>query len=194
MDCCDDLLDDGPLFPGALDGEHDLTPRLFLMNVSEYCKAPLFNAPKTRSSGWTREVLFRGEDDEKKRFPEKLVELLSDPGLAEVIRWESKALVVLDARRFVNEIVPQYFSGTRTKSLKSFHRQLNYYGFEVQRGASISCLKSYVHRDPTILHVHDLLRLTRYRPKRRRDAAPDRRLKMIRSTRPTSLPCALPSF
>lgn len=224
----DFFLDDGSLFPMALDGESDLTPRLFLNSIKQaavhtkkahkhesrpsvqcsartvlpalaaaHIRSPIApkaaSAPPKVASGTERlsetsEPLSKprderaeaddaastasegsGEGDKTKsmRFPAKLVDLLSDSSLADVIRWEptSRAVILVDQRRFVAEVVPKYFVATPAKSLKSFHRQLNYYGFEVQRRASAHH-KTYVNRDVTISTLDDFHRLLRHRPKK----------------------------
>lgn len=251
--CEDDdfFLDDGSLFPRALDGESDLTPRLFLNSIklaaattkkvqkhegrpvvecsartvlpalvaARICSptnpknvppaalntvspaptsvsppprvvspAPTEVSPRVRhrvigepaskprdekadaddAASTASEGSGEGDKTKSMRFPAKLVELLSDSSLADVIRWEpsSRAVILVDQRRFVAEVVPKYFVATPAKSLKSFHRQLNYYGFEVQRRASAHH-KTYVNRDVTVTTLDDFHRLLRHRPKKK---------------------------
>lgn len=63
-------------------------------------------------------------------FPKKLYEIVTaNPG---VVTWheESRALIVRDPRRLSAEIMPRYFNTNGGDGiLKSFTRQLNYYGF-----------------------------------------------------------------
>lgn len=63
-------------------------------------------------------------------FPKKLYEIvMANPG---VVTWheESRALIVRDPRRLSAEIMPRYFNTNGGDGiLKSFTRQLNYYGF-----------------------------------------------------------------
>lgn len=191
-----DFLDDGSLMPGVFDGEFDLTPRQFLNCLDDF-DWPMIVPDDTKKP--------KLEDDEKRkamRFPAKLVEILSDKSLSDVIRWEpdTRAVVLSDARRFVAEVVPKYFAAHQAKSLKTFHRQLNYYGFEVLRSSHRG--KTYVNRDPQVKSLDDFHRLFRHRskPAHIQDQACAARtaakLVLYCQTQrgEASLPCPLPNF
>lgn len=242
----DIFLDDGSLMPGALDGENDLTPRLFLKSLQRAASAGRQSCqPKEKAVSLTVAAPTAASPPPKKataeevhaprrvcapqlrsdeaddsastasegsrstagdsscgadpkgtkalRFPAKLVELLSEPTLADIIHWDpvQRAVVLVDQQRFVDNVVPKYFIAAQAKSLKSFHRQLNYYGFEVQRRVAGQA-KTYVNRDLTITKLSDFHRLLRHRPK------PNKRL---RAPKPwaieppsTGLPAPLPNF
>eukprot|EP00633_Aureoumbra_lagunensis_P002508 CAMPEP_0197289720 /NCGR_PEP_ID=MMETSP0890-20130614/6986_1 /TAXON_ID=44058 ORGANISM="Aureoumbra lagunensis, Strain CCMP1510" /NCGR_SAMPLE_ID=MMETSP0890 /ASSEMBLY_ACC=CAM_ASM_000533 /LENGTH=242 /DNA_ID=CAMNT_0042761299 /DNA_START=146 /DNA_END=874 /DNA_ORIENTATION=- len=62
-------------------------------------------------------------------FPSKLKEISSE--YPEVVCWDHslQALIIRDPHRLQNEIMPKWFNTNGTGVLKSFTRQLNYYGF-----------------------------------------------------------------
>lgn len=97
------------------------------------------------------------------RFPGKLADVLSQPSLQHVCRWDSthRAVVVLNFEVFCTQVLPTHF----TLNPKSFHRQLNYYGFEIHKPPTSlgSQCKIWVNRDPTVTELKDVLRLRRYR-------------------------------
>lgn len=95
------------------------------------------------------------------RFPDKLVRAVQNH--SHVLRWDpvACAIVLLDPKAFEEEVFPAFFGGK--SSLKSFHRQLNYYGFEVRKCSQGR--KVYINRDPTVTCLADFKRLVRRRPK-----------------------------
>lgn len=63
-------------------------------------------------------------------FPNKLQDIVLNN--SDVVTWDnrSRALVVLDPKRLTSEVMPRYFNTNGGDGLlKSFTRQLNYYGF-----------------------------------------------------------------
>jgi len=76
------------------------------------------------------------------RFPKKLREMVTNPRYREVIRWspEKTSIVVTDVDRFATEIFPIFFTvqglvDTVKSRLKSFRRQLAYYGTSLSSAA-----------------------------------------------------------
>lgn len=69
-----------------------------------------------------------------KPFPEKLYQMLEEEKGGNVLCWcpHGRAFIVLEAKRFMAEVMPKYFRQTK---LTSFQRQLNLYGFRrITRG------------------------------------------------------------
>lgn len=100
-------------------------------------------------------------DGRNLRFPDKLVRVIQN--YSHILNWEptARAIVLLDRSAFETQVFPMYFGGKT--SLKSFHRQLNYYGFEVRKCSQGR--KIYINRDPTVTSLADFKRLVRLRPK-----------------------------
>lgn len=50
-----------------------------------------------------------------KSFPEKLYEIISDPAVDDVIGWlpHGQGFLIHDKIRFADEVLPQYFEGTK---------------------------------------------------------------------------------
>lgn len=68
-------------------------------------------------------------------FPKKLMRLLDDEPNPDVITWlpHGRAFVVLDTQRFLTEIHSKYYNA-EAKSIKSFQRKLNMWGFKRMTG------------------------------------------------------------
>ncbi|CAB9505930.1 Heat stress transcription factor [Seminavis robusta] len=98
-------------------------------------------------------------------FPEKLYQMLnqiSKDGLDDVVSWQphGRCFVVHQPERFVEEVMPRYFSQTK---LTSFQRQVNLYGF--RRLTAGSDRNGYYH-EMFLRGRPDLLkRMTRVRVK-----------------------------
>lgn len=65
------------------------------------------------------------EEDDSKIFPQKLMEILSNPDNQEAICWlpHGKAFIIRNRSLFAEKIMPRYFS--RKAKYSSFTRKLN---------------------------------------------------------------------
>jgi HSF-type DNA-binding len=65
------------------------------------------------------------KDDDSKIFPQRLMEILSDPRSAGIIEWlpHGRAFLVRDRALFAEKVMPLYFS--RHAKYSSFTRKLN---------------------------------------------------------------------
>jgi HSF-type DNA-binding len=65
------------------------------------------------------------KDDDSKIFPQRLMEILSDPQSSGIIEWlpHGRAFVVKDRALFAEKVMPVYFS--RHAKYSSFTRKLN---------------------------------------------------------------------
>jgi hypothetical protein len=106
-------------------------------------------------------------------FPAKLFEMVSRH--EDVVRWnpEDRELVVADPARLASELMPRYFTVTTgTGLVKSFARQLNYYGFHrvgSPRGPGGRAKQAldggalvFANRDPRVETIGDLATLVRH--------------------------------
>jgi len=76
-------------------------------------------------------------------FPQKLMEVLSDPKVSSTITWlpHGKGFVILQKRKFACEVMPLYFKHSK---FTSFTRKLNRWGFSrVSRGPEMG---AYYHK------------------------------------------------
>jgi len=76
-------------------------------------------------------------------FPQKLMEVLSDPKVSSAITWlpHGKGFVILQKRKFACEVMPLYFKHSK---FTSFTRKLNRWGFSrVSRGPEMG---AYYHK------------------------------------------------
>ena len=76
--------------------------------------------------------LINGARNRKLVFPQVLYQLLEkseQEGFTSIISWlpENRGFKVHEREEFVSSVLPHYFKQTK---IKSFHRQLNIYGFE----------------------------------------------------------------
>lgn len=111
----------------------------------------------------------RSDDDKPRRkkrprlapFPNKLQEIVA--GNPDVVTWDerTRALVVRDPRRLSAEIMPKYFNTNGGDGLlKSFTRQLNYYGFhrvtaaQPQKRARAASFDDKLEDDSPFLLLH----------------------------------------
>lgn len=65
------------------------------------------------------------EEDDSKIFPQKLMEILSNPDNTEAICWmpHGKSFIIRDRSAFAEQVMPRYFS--RKAKYSSFTRKLN---------------------------------------------------------------------
>eukprot|EP00579_Thalassiosira_antarctica_P005667 CAMPEP_0201880834 /NCGR_PEP_ID=MMETSP0902-20130614/11315_1 /ASSEMBLY_ACC=CAM_ASM_000551 /TAXON_ID=420261 /ORGANISM="Thalassiosira antarctica, Strain CCMP982" /LENGTH=659 /DNA_ID=CAMNT_0048408915 /DNA_START=177 /DNA_END=2156 /DNA_ORIENTATION=+ len=92
-------------------------------------------------------------------FPQKLMEVLSDPEIANIITWlpDGKGFIILQKRKFALDVMPHYFKHSK---FTSFTRKLNRWGFSrvsrgpemgayyhklFQRGNYLLCMRMYSH-------------------------------------------------
>ncbi|KAL9184807.1 hypothetical protein ACHAXT_002584 [Thalassiosira profunda] len=76
-------------------------------------------------------------------FPQKLMELLSNPQVADIVTWlpHGKGFLILQKRKFALEVMPLYFKHSK---FTSFTRKLNRWGFQrVARGPEMG---AYYHK------------------------------------------------
>lgn len=105
----------------SLDLSQILKPRYTNMN-----KITSFSTPKMRKDRRTTAS-----------FPVKLIRMLTEVekcGQQSIVTWnpDGRTLQVLNHKKFVSEILPNYFKQSK---YKSFQRQLNFYGFQrINRG------------------------------------------------------------
>ena len=82
---------------------------------------------------------------------------------AAIIAWDETGtqFVIKNAGKFVSDVLPQYF---RHRSLASFQRQLNYFGFERKKSSQRqNYYYCYAHKNGYFCRdrPHDLLRIRR---------------------------------
>ena len=67
----------------------------------------------------------KGSTDDSMLFPQKLMEILSDPVNYDAISWlpDGQAFVIRNRTLFAENVLPQYF--TRQAKYSSFTRKLN---------------------------------------------------------------------
>lgn len=108
------------------------------------------------------------------KFPNKLCSILSKKQYQSIIKWDDTlgGIVMLDKRRFIEEVMPRYFTSTVSAedSIKSFYRQLNYYGFESVKdpaviSAPVAQARYFVNRDRSIACAADVCKVLRYTPR-----------------------------
>lgn len=106
-------------------------------------------------------------------FPAKLFDMVSNH--PDILRWNdaSRELVIADPHRLTTELMPRFFTVTTgTGLVKSFARQLNYYGFHrvgSPRGPGGRARQSldggalvFANRNPRVATVNDLASLVRH--------------------------------
>lgn len=107
------------------------------------------------------------------KFPKILCAIVSNPKNDRIIKWdyELRAVVIVDEKQFVETIMPKYFKRISScqDPIKSFLRQLNYYGFQcvvmaatTRKGAKF---RYFVNRDKSIAKPQDIKRVLRYVPR-----------------------------
>lgn len=123
--------------------------------------------------------LKNGRKPTNAKFPAKLRAILEDERFKSIIYWDDEApgVVLRSPELIAAHVLPEFFNMQAVDSdvLKSFRRQLIYYGFtdvnykkgatRGERGVSV-----FVNRDATIRHVTDIDRVLRYTPERKRTA------------------------
>lgn len=119
---------------------------------------------------WKYAVGLLNEPKKRKmqRFPCVLYEMLSNQSVAHVIKWVGQCIVIFDFENFIHTTLPLFFSAT----IYTFHRQLNYYGFEVV--SKSKKLKIYQNKHHLITTLGDILSMERIPRKvatAKRDAA-----------------------
>ena len=100
-------------------------------------------------------------DENSKIFPQRLMEILSDPSNADAITWlpHGQSFIIKDRQKFSNHVLPKYFRKTK---YTSFTRKLNRWNFSrvnrgsaigayshefFQRGNEASCIQMYCKND-----------------------------------------------
>lgn len=81
-------------------------------------------------------------DENAKIFPQRLMEILSEPSNADAITWlpHGEAFIIINRQKFSNQILPKYFRKTK---YTSFTRKLNRWNFtRVTRGPELG---AYYH-------------------------------------------------
>jgi hypothetical protein len=81
-------------------------------------------------------------DENAKIFPQRLMEILSEPSNADAITWlpHGEAFIIINRQKFSNHILPKYFRKTK---YTSFTRKLNRWNFSrVTRGPELG---AYYH-------------------------------------------------
>lgn len=81
-------------------------------------------------------------DENAKIFPQRLMEILSEPTNADAITWlpHGKAFIIINRQKFANYVLPKYFRKTK---YTSFTRKLNRWNFtRVTRGPELG---AYYH-------------------------------------------------
>lgn len=76
-------------------------------------------------------------DENSKIFPQRLMEILSEPSNADAITWlpHGQAFIIKDRQKFSSQVLPKYFRKTK---YTSFTRKLNRWNFSrVNRGSEI---------------------------------------------------------
>ena len=65
-------------------------------------------------------------------FPQKLIHILSDSKLSHIIRWSrnGKSFEILDSDTFIRDIIPCYFTASKSYNISTFQRKLRNWGFE----------------------------------------------------------------
>lgn len=96
------------------------------------------------------------------RFPGMIVNVLSKKEYRSIVRWDPKyrAIIITDLKEFSDKILEAHFI-----KMRSFHRQLNYYGFEIHKAPALlrPCAKMFVNKDPSICQLSDIARLHRHK-------------------------------
>lgn len=96
------------------------------------------------------------------RFPGMIVNVLSKKENRSIVRWDPKyrAIIITDLKEFSDKILEAHFI-----KMRSFHRQLNYYGFEIHKAPALlrPCAKMFVNKDPSICQLSDIARLHRHK-------------------------------
>uniref|UniRef100_A0A7S1VXF6 HSF-type DNA-binding domain-containing protein n=1 Tax=Grammatophora oceanica TaxID=210454 RepID=A0A7S1VXF6_9STRA len=83
-----------------------------------------------------------GDDENAKIFPQRLMEILSEPSNYQAISWlpHGKAFIIVNRQKFANDVLPKYFRKTK---YTSFTRKLNRWNFtRVTRGPELG---AYYH-------------------------------------------------
>jgi HSF-type DNA-binding len=99
-------------------------------------------------------------DENSKIFPQKLMEILSEPSNADAITWlpHGHSFIIKDRQKFSNQVLPKYFRKTK---YTSFTRKLNRWNFlrvnrgseigayshEFQQGREALCIQMYCKND-----------------------------------------------
>lgn len=81
-------------------------------------------------------------DENAKIFPQRLMEILSEPTNVDAITWlpHGKAFIIINRQKFANNVLPKYFRKTK---YTSFTRKLNRWNFtRVTRGPELG---AYYH-------------------------------------------------
>eukprot|EP00545_Synedropsis_sp_CCMP1620_P010312 CAMPEP_0119016754 /NCGR_PEP_ID=MMETSP1176-20130426/14335_1 /TAXON_ID=265551 /ORGANISM="Synedropsis recta cf, Strain CCMP1620" /LENGTH=179 /DNA_ID=CAMNT_0006970281 /DNA_START=12 /DNA_END=548 /DNA_ORIENTATION=- len=81
-------------------------------------------------------------DENAKIFPQRLMEMLSEPTNVDAITWlpHGKAFIIINRQKFANSVLPKYFRKTK---YTSFTRKLNRWNFtRVTRGPELG---AYYH-------------------------------------------------
>mmetsp|Transcript_4608 Transcript_4608/g.6935 ORF Transcript_4608/g.6935 Transcript_4608/m.6935 type:complete len:300 (-) Transcript_4608:2282-3181(-) len=110
------------------------------------------------------------------RFPIKVVEMLRNPLLRNIIKYDEKlsAIVLIDHKRLAEDILPHEFKNASKDHFKLFHRQLNHYGFKTLRRSKFNCSAAdfsvnahhiTMFKNPQVTKIDDILHL---RPQRLR--------------------------
>lgn len=108
------------------------------------------------------------------KFPNKLCSILLKKQYQSIIKWDDTlgGIVMLDKRRFIEEVMPRYFTSTVSAedSIKSFYRQLNYYGFESVKDPAVITVpiphaRYFINRDRSIACAADVCKVLRYTPR-----------------------------
>jgi hypothetical protein len=101
-------------------------------------------SPTERENSTKVESEHLGDDDEDNAriFPQRLMEILSDPSNSDAIAWlpHGKAFIIVNREKFATKVLPKYFRKTK---YTSFTRKLNRWNFNrVTRGPELG---AYYH-------------------------------------------------
>mmetsp|Transcript_35534 Transcript_35534/g.113564 ORF Transcript_35534/g.113564 Transcript_35534/m.113564 type:complete len:256 (-) Transcript_35534:2284-3051(-) len=158
------------------------------VSSSDECSSIESAPPRPQKRNLTKQDPPAAAASSSSKFGAKLTAMLRDERNADCITFDaaSKAVVILNQKKLVDVVLPLYFtaanayvsidrrrvSDTRPRRFQTFHRQLNFYGFRVQRkhpygpGAMV-----FVNNANTLRSVADINELAPKRSAKKRSSA-----------------------
>lgn len=117
-----------------------------------------------------------GKTPHNAKFPGKLHKILTTMEYKHIIAWDDtfSGIVVKDKDLFLKQIMPDHFNSSAPgdEAMKTFYRQLNYYGFQSVKDVRhdlkvkpIEGARYFVNRDASIKSVHHVTQVLRYTPR-----------------------------
>mmetsp|Transcript_35532 Transcript_35532/g.113549 ORF Transcript_35532/g.113549 Transcript_35532/m.113549 type:complete len:240 (-) Transcript_35532:2169-2888(-) len=142
------------------------------VSSSDECSSIESAPPRPQKRNLTKQDPPAAAASSSSKFGAKLTAMLRDERNADCITFDaaSKAVVILNQKKLVDVVLPLYF--TAANAFQTFHRQLNFYGFRVQRkhpygpGAMV-----FVNNANTLRSVADINELAPKRSAKKRSSA-----------------------